>query len=212
MTASHSSSSHSSSSSSAPSSSSSAPAAPRPVHYTIATSIDGFICRTDGSFDCFPMEGSHVAAYLESLAAFDTVLMGRKTYEVGLAFGVTNPYPSMRTVVFSRTLGRTMTASPDPNVEICATDPVARVRALRAEAGGPIYLCGGGELAALLFAAGLIDEITVKVNPLVLGAGRPLFAPSSGMAATSLELVSHRVFETGVVFLRYRVVPRVAAG
>lgn len=175
------------------------------IHYYVATSVDGFIARADGSFDCFPIEGDHIAAYNADLAQFDAVLMGRKTYGVGLAFGVTNPYPSMKALVFSRS----METSPDPNVELVRTDPVERVRALRAEPGRGVYLCGGGELAAQLFGAGLIDELTVKVNPLVLGTGTPLFA---GPAEAKLELISHRVFDSGVVFLRYRVVRPGAAG
>ena len=177
----------------------------RSVHYYVAVSIDGFIARADGSFDSFPTEGEHLAAYQEDLAGFDTVLMGRKTYGVGLGFGVTNPYPTMKAIVFSRTLE----ASPDPNVELVRTDPAERVRALRSEPGGNIYLCGGGELAGQLLRAGLVDEITVKVNPLLLGEGRPLVA---GSAELPLELVSQRSFSSGVVFLRYRVVRRGAAG
>jgi dihydrofolate reductase len=177
----------------------------RSVHYYIATSVDGFIARADGSFDCFPMEGDHVAAYQADLAGFDTVLMGRKTYDVGLSFGVTNPYPTMKALVFSRTLE----ASPDPNVELVRGDPAERVRALKAAPGGAIYLCGGGELAGQLWRAGLVDELTVKVNPLVLGAGLPMLA---GLAETPLQLASQRTFESGVVFLRYRVVRRGAAG
>lgn len=175
------------------------------IHYYVATSADGFIARADGTYDSFPMKGDHIAAYFEDLAQFDTVLMGRKTYEIGLRVGVANPYPALKTIVFSRTLE----ASTDPNVELVRTDPVERVRALRAEPGRGVYLCGGGELAGLLLSAGLLDEVTIKVNPLVLGAGIPLF---TGAAESKLELISHRVFDSGVVFLRYRVVPRQAAG
>jgi dihydrofolate reductase len=181
---------------------------PRLVHYYVATSVDGFIARADGSFDCFPTEGEHIAAYIESLADFDTVLMGRKTYDVGLRFGVTNPYPSMKALVFSRTLE----TSPDPNVELVRGDPAERVRGLRAEPGGNIYLCGGGELAGLLLRAGLVDELTIKLNPLVLGEGIPLVSGLGGLAAVGLQLLSQRSFDSGVVFLRYRVVPRSAVG
>jgi dihydrofolate reductase len=186
----------------------------RLVHYYVATTVDGFIARADGSFDCFPTEGDHLAAYLESLAGFDTVLMGRKTYEVGLRHGVTNPYPSMKAIVFSRT----METSPDPNVELVRTDPAERVHTLRDEPGGNIYLCGGAALAGLLLRAGLVDELTVKVNPLVLGEGLPLFstlATSAGPVGpieTRLQLRSQRSFDSGVVFVRYRVVPASAVG
>jgi len=75
----------------------------RPVRYHVATSVDGAIAAPDGSFARFASEGDHVADFLESWRGYDTVLMGRRTYEVGLGFGVTNPYPTMRTYVFSRT-------------------------------------------------------------------------------------------------------------
>ncbi|MEG4202061.1 hypothetical protein [Microcoleus sp. Pol12A5] len=99
----------------------------RKLKYYVACTVDGFIAREDGSFDCFPMEGEHftdlfdsfpetIPAHLQEALGipaenkqFDAVLMGRKTYEVGLDVGVTNPYPSLKQYVFSRT----MEASPD---------------------------------------------------------------------------------------------------
>lgn len=100
---------------------------PRIVHYYVATTVDGFIARSDGSFDCFPTEGEHVAAYLASLGEFDTVLMGRKTYEVGLRFGVVDPYPSLKAFVYSRTLE----PPPHPNVQLVREGAVDHVRQLR---------------------------------------------------------------------------------
>ena len=63
----------------------------RKLKYHVATTADGFIARQDGSFDCFPMEGEHVADYLKSLKSYDAVLMGRKTYEVGLKVASLTP-------------------------------------------------------------------------------------------------------------------------
>ncbi len=60
---------------------------------------------TDGSFDALLARGEHVDDFLESYNWFDVVLMGRKTYEVGLKFDVTNPYPAMKQYVFSRERG-----------------------------------------------------------------------------------------------------------
>jgi dihydrofolate reductase len=65
----------------------------RALRYYLACTADGFIAHADGSFDGFLLEGEHVADFLESYKWFDTVLMGRKTYEVGLREGKTNPYP-----------------------------------------------------------------------------------------------------------------------
>src|SRR5262245_59314524 len=116
----------------------------RRLKYYVACTVDGYICKVDGSFDCFMRgglgEGGHVTDYLASFQTFDVVLMGRKTYEVGLKVGVTNPYPTMRTYVFSRT----MKTSPDERVTLVTENATDVVRALKREPGKDIYLCGGG--------------------------------------------------------------------
>ena len=93
----------------------------RALKYHVATSLDGFIARPEGSFDGFLQEGDFVTDYVDSWAGYDTVLMGRRTYDVGLKVGVTNPYPALRTYVVSRTLS----PSPYPAVSDCRPgDPV----------------------------------------------------------------------------------------
>jgi dihydrofolate reductase len=186
----------------------------RELTYYVACTVDGFIARPDGAFDFYLTEGEHLAElfaeYPETVPGhlrealgvrgenrhFDTVLMGRKTYEVGLAVGVTSPYPHLRQVVFSRTLP----ASPDAGVELVAGDPLSAVRALKREPGAGIWLCGGADLAARLFPE--IDDLVLKVNPVVLGAGIPLFA--GAVDTTALALVSSRIYHNGFMLLRYR--------
>jgi dihydrofolate reductase len=131
-------------------------------------------------------------------AHFDTVLMGRNTYEVGSAVGVTSPYAHMRQYVVSRT----MPASPSPDVQLVSTDPIDLVRGLKQEGGLDIWLCGGAGLAGALYDA--IDELIVKINPVVLGAGIGLFAGVRG--PTRLELTDHRTFAGGVAIHRYDLV------
>ena len=170
----------------------------RKLVYLVATSLDGMMARADGSFDCFPTKGDHIADYLKALESFDAVLMGRKTYEVGLKVGVTNPYPRMKSYVFSRSLKK----SPDAAVQLVSTSAAEFVHALKSEAGRDIYLCGGGVLAASLWAARLIDEVVLKVNPLLIGAGLPLFAEVD--RPVLLELISSKIYNSGVVLLSYR--------
>ena len=86
----------------------------RALKYSVACSLDGFIAQTDGSFDRFPWDDEGIADFIESFQWFDTVLMGRKNYEVGLQAGKIDPYPMLKSYVFSRTMGR----SPDPKVEL----------------------------------------------------------------------------------------------
>ena len=171
----------------------------RKLKYYVACSVDGFIGHEDGSISGFIPEGEHVTDYLESFKWFDVVLMGRKTYEFGFQFGVTNPYPSMKQYVFSRT----MKESPDKNVELVSENIIELVKQLKNETGKDIYLCGGADLATTLFAENLIDEIILKLNPFLMGSGIPLF--SGTIKQTELELTHSKIYENGVLLLHYRV-------
>lgn len=172
----------------------------RKLKYYVASTVDGFIGHEDGSVNGFLDQGEHVADYLESLKTqFDVALMGRKTYEFGLQFGVTNPYPWMKQYVFSRT----MKESPDPNVTLVSENIAKLVRELKNESGKAIYLCGGAELATMLFEEKLIDEVVLKLNPLLFGSGIPLLSSRSRLI--DLELTGSRVYENGVLLLHYRV-------
>lgn len=167
------------------------------VNYYVASSLDGFIADKNHGFGAFLHEGAHTTDYFEALRTFDSVVMGRRTYEVGTKMGVTDPYPFLRTFVASRSLPR----SEDPNVTVLADDVVGAVRRLRAEPGRGIYLCGGGDLAGQFLGAGLVDELTLKLNPLLLGDGIPLVR---GLARSiALELMECKPYPNGVVVLRY---------
>lgn len=183
--------------------------------YLVACTVDRFIARKDGSFDFFLMEGDHVtdllSAFPETIPAhlrgalgitadnqhFDSVLMGRRTYEVGVKEGITNPYPQMNQYLFSRTLQQ----SPDPAVELVSSDPVTFVQDLKQRPSKDIWLCGGGDLATVLFPA--IDEIILKVHPFLLGSGIALF--SGTIPLTALELADSKVYKNGFMLLHYRV-------
>lgn len=172
----------------------------RKIKYHIASTVDGFIAHKDHTVEGFLPEGEHVADYMESLRQdYDAVLMGRRTYEFGLRLGVTDPYPWLKQYVLSRTMGR----SPDANVELVSADIIDFVRGLKGEVGKDIYLCGGAELAGTLFAEGLIDEIILKLNPVLFGSGVPLF--SGEIRQSALELADSKVYSNGVVLLRYLV-------
>ena len=172
----------------------------RKLIYYVAQSLDGFIAHADGSWDGFVPEGEHVTDFLASFSWFDTVLMGRKTYEVGLSQGVTSPYPSMDQYVFSRT----MESSPDPKVTLVSNGAVPLVQNLKEKSGKGIWVCGGAQLASDLYRSGLIDEIIIKLNPVLLGSGISLFADV--VPQTALALTQHKVYDSGVILLHYDVV------
>ncbi len=193
----------------------------RELTYYVAVSLDGRIAAPDGTWDAFLTEGDHLAAlaaeYTDTVPAhvqrligvqstqdrFDTVVMGWNTYLPGLEEGHPSPYSHLRQVVFSRT--RT---EAHPDIELTSEDPVEVVRRLKREEGKGIYLCGGGQLAGALIEE--IDRLVLKVNPIVLGDGIPLFAGDYTPRRFALE--STRRFELGVLLNEYLPKDRASAG
>jgi dihydrofolate reductase len=186
---------------------------PRKLVYYVACTVDGFIARADGTFDGFLFQGEHLRDLIERfpetfpahlraalgvsehVRCFDTVLMGRHTYEVGLREGITNPYTPLRQYVVSLT----MTQSPDSAVELHRGSPMDLVRRLKAEDGKDIWLCGGAKLSAALFTE--IDELILKINPILIGTGIPLF--NGGVGTFPLTVVEHKAYANGFVLARY---------
>ncbi len=167
------------------------------------------------SFEFFLTEGEHVTDLLQNFPEtipvhfrdklgitaenqnFDVVLMGRRTYQIGLKEGITNPYLQMKQYLFSRSLKE----SPDQAFELVSTNPITHIRELKQQPGKDIWLCGGGNLAAVIFSE--IDELILKVHPILLGSGISLFA---GMIQpTYLELTSNRIYNNVFMLLHYRV-------
>jgi dihydrofolate reductase len=169
----------------------------RRLRYQVAMSLDGFIAGPRGEYDWIVMDPSvdFAALYKE----FDTVVMGRKTYEVATAQGGHGAMPGLDVVVFSRT----RPAATHPGVRILNDDPREIVSALKAKPGRDIWLFGGGALFRSLLDAGLVDTVEVAVVPVLLGAGVPLLPPG---ATTKLVLKDHKILpRTGILALSYSV-------
>jgi dihydrofolate reductase len=131
----------------------------------------------------------------------DTVIMGRKTYEVAVQHG-TPAYPGVKNYVFSRTLS----PGSDRPVEIIAEDAATYVAKLKRRRGKGICVLGGGELGRSLLAAGLVDQIGVNIHPVLLGAGIPLFHPLPRQI--ELRLLQAKRLKNDCVYLRYQVISR----
>ncbi len=175
--------------------------------YHVASTLDGFIAHDDGSWDGFAEGGSHVDEFLAATQTYAAVLMGRKTYESGLAMGLplgAPAYPGRPNYVFSQTM-RVPPESAHPELTVIADNVPATVSRLKQERRGEMWLCGGGSLASALFGANLIDTLILKINPVLFGSGRALVDGLPGLRA--FKLLSTRVHEdTGVIVARYRLV------
>lgn len=190
----------------------------RKLTYFIATSVDGFIGAPDGDADFIygfldPGFIDHLKAeYPETISRqgrahlgiedaearrFDTVLMGRGTYDVGFKLGDANPYGHLSQYVVSRSL----TVSPDPAVELMCGDVVAGVRELKAREGLGIWLCGGADLAGRLIDE--IDEFIVKTYPVFVGTGMPM--SRAGFGVRPLELTDVKILGGGQIVSTYAV-------
>ena len=193
----------------------------RTVTYGAACSLDGFITARDGAIDWIHYS-KDVTAYMERFwPTIDTIVMGRKTFEFANAMsgakkrrpkkaakGATasrkapgDPFAGMASIVFSRTLD----PADFPGVQIVSSDAGEYVRELKRQPGKGICVLGGGELACSLFEAGVIDEVGCNVQPVLLGAGVPLFRDPGRRIA--LELAESWVMDGGCVMMMYRVRP-----
>ena len=166
----------------------------RRVRYAVAMSLDGYIAGPKGEADWIIMDPA--IDFREVFRQFDTVLLGRRTFEAMAGAG-RGGMPGMKTFVFSRTLR----PSDHPEVTLLAEKSEERVADLRAESGKDIWLFGGGVLFRNLAAAGLVDTVEVALIPVLLGGGVPLLPPPAKQ--TKLKLAGHKVYPTGIVSLEY---------
>jgi dihydrofolate reductase len=176
----------------------------RKVVYSLTNSLDNFIARTDGAYDWILMGEEIMSEFPKIYASFDTVLIGRKTYDQTLLQSPetgqeTAGFMEMKTYVFSRT----MKESPNVGVKIISDNAGEFVRSLKNESGKDIWLMGGGILAASLLRERLVDEIGVAIQPILLGSGIPLF-PDIGLQV-DLQLLECKTYKNGIVGLKYLV-------
>lgn len=169
----------------------------RSVRYSVAMSLDGYIADPTGGYDWIVMDPDIDFGAL--FKNFDTLLMGRKTYEMAREQGGGPAMRGMKSYVFSRTLRQ----EECPRVTVSA-DPKETVTALKQRQGKDIWLFGGGGLFQSLLALELVDAVQVAIIPVLLGGGVPVL-PSPATRA-KLRLTSHRIYEkTGTVLLDYAV-------
>jgi dihydrofolate reductase len=169
----------------------------RRVRYRVAASLDGYIAGPDGEIDWIVQDPTIDLASL--FTGFDTVLLGRRTYELTQQPGAPAWPRGWRIYVFSRTLD----TADHPAVTVVSTDAGAAVAALRSEPGRDIWLFGGGSLFASLLAADVVDQVEVALMPVLLARGVPLVGPQA--PRSRLILTRSDASPGGIVRLHYDV-------
>ncbi|WP_411700861.1 dihydrofolate reductase family protein [Conyzicola sp.] len=185
----------------------------RRVTYTMGVSLDGYVVGPDGSLDWGTFDDEVARVVIDEIREVGVHLMGRRLYESMLVWetadqdptlddamrewsGIWKPLPK---VVFSSTL-----TSVEGNARLATGSLADEIARLKAEPGEGAIAIGGATLAAEAAELGLIDEYTLRVSPVLVGGGIPYFAHDKRRA--DLELVENRSFQSGLVYLRYRVV------
>ena len=169
----------------------------RRVLYRVAASLDGYIADPRGEVDWIVHDPAVDLAKV--YGSVDTVLMGRRTYELTRQPGAP-PWPQgWQIYVFSRTL----VPEEHPGVSVVTADAGRRVAALRAAPGGDIWLFGGASLFRSLLEAKQVDLVEVMVMPVLLGGGIPLLEVGAPRTRLTLEQVQR--YPTGLLGVQYRV-------
>jgi dihydrofolate reductase len=167
----------------------------RRVRYQVACSLDGYIAGPDDDFGWITPEPSFDFDALH--AQFDTLLMGRRTYEIVRAAG--ENFRGKQVLVASRTLA----PAHHPGIEVVGDELEKRIRQLRGQAGRDIWLYGGGELFSQLLDWSLVDTVEPAIIPILLGGGIPFLR--SPAVRRRLTLMRHRAYPSGMVLLEYEV-------
>ena len=170
--------------------------ATRRVTFGGANSLDNFIARPDHAVDWLMWSNEAGDIMKDYWSTVDTIIMGRKTYEVAAKSGQGGGgFPGVSTYIFSRTLN-----SAPKGATLVSEDVADFVRRLKQEPGRGLFT-GGVTLPKALAELGLIDEYELIVHPRLAGHGPTLFA---GLAKhVDLKLVDRLEFDSGAVAMRY---------
>ncbi|HKE58943.1 MAG TPA: dihydrofolate reductase family protein [Pyrinomonadaceae bacterium] len=168
----------------------------------IATSADGYIARADGGIDWLnrPRTAGDYGM-TDFFKSIDTVLWGRKTYDIAVGFGQKGG--GMGKKIKSYVFTHNPRPAEDSQVEF-VNEPIKEFATrLRAQPGKDIWMMGGGGIIASFLEAGEMDEFVIHVIPTFIGEGIPLIAPR--YFNVELKLIQASNYADGVVRLHYAV-------
>ena len=160
----------------------------RKIILSLTASLDNYIARSDGGYDWILMDkDSGIGEFFKSV---DTVLMGRKMHDLMVQARMPS-FGGMKNYVFSHS----KTGNGEGGVQFVSGEPRPFVEKLREQKGKAIWLAGGGELVESFLKEGLVDEIRLGIQPILLGEGIPLFPGKFGQTGLRLMDCSHAHLE-----------------
>jgi dihydrofolate reductase len=171
---------------------------PRKVTLFIAASIDGYIAAPGDDLDFLSTverEGEDYG-YFSFISSVDTVILGRRTYDKVLSFGIPFPHADKETYVVTRT-----SKPQEGNVRFFTGDLSALVGELKSRPGKTIFVDGGAQLVQEMLRLDLLDEMVISTIPVLLGGGIRLFG--EGFAMRQWQLMESKAFPSGLVQCRW---------
>jgi len=167
----------------------------------ITASLDGFIAKANGNIDWltqWPNPSNLDYGYADLLKKIGCIVMGRKTYDEVLGFGIDWPYAEFETFVVTNNANLKVST---PNTQLVTSDINETISKLKQQSEKDIWLVGGGQLVTSFINENLIDKIILTIVPIILGEGISLFPNKP--KESEWELLAVEKFETGLVSLTY---------
>ncbi|KAK2052616.1 riboflavin biosynthesis protein RibD domain-containing protein [Colletotrichum caudatum] len=184
---------------------------PRRLRYNVAISLDGFIVPPGGTRGWIAHDNS--ISFDDICLQFDTLVMGRKTYECMLNMGghyLLQKYTKENLVVVSKTLK----SEHHPRITIVSEEFTGYIAGLKNGDGRDIWLVGGGQLVGPCLDAGILDTVETAIMPLMLRKGERMIGEPAPrrFGEIRLDLVDCRQRGTGgIVVCKYNVSRQMAA-
>lgn len=167
----------------------------------IAASLDAYIAKPDGNLDwltSFPVPSEDDYGYSKLLSNTETIIMGRKTYEEVIGFGIEWQYNGIETYIVSSNKNLKIQS---PDTYVLSGNIKEFIADKKLQNTKDIWLVGGGELLKTFINEALLDKMHICIIPRIIGNGIRLFP--AGIAETEWKLTETKAYETGAVMLTY---------